>query len=102
MSGSSTPAADEATEKLILDVFRERHRHDLSLRDDVFRTLPFFATALGVVIAAVGAITSCLPPLEQIGRSRLLVAAVIATVRPFAALPDILLRALQVNRSANE
>lgn len=74
MSGPPPPASDEATEILILDVFRERHRHDLSLRDDVFRTLPFFATALGVVIAAVGAITSRLPPFEQIAQSRLLLA----------------------------
>jgi len=103
MSGSSTPAADEATEHLILDVFRERHRHDLSLRYDVFRTLPFFATALGIVIAAAGAITSRLPPLEQIGRSRLLVAAAVvlalALVRAFVVL-TILARITAPNRYA--
>lgn len=77
MSGPPEPDTDEASQTLTLGIFRERHGHDLSLRDDVFRTLPFFATALGVVIATVGAATSRLPSLDIIGQSRLLTAAAI-------------------------
>jgi len=74
MNSSPSPDPNEAVQALILDIFRERHRHNISLRDDVFRTLPFFATALGVVIATVGAIASRLPPVDQIRASWLLTA----------------------------
>ncbi len=60
MSGSSTPAADEATENLILDVFRERHRHDLSLRDDVF-LLTLAATALILAADKLALLPKVLP-----------------------------------------
>ena len=42
------------TTAAVLAAFAESYRHELSAEEDVYRTLPFFGTALGIVIAAIG------------------------------------------------
>jgi hypothetical protein len=54
------PPPPEAT-KLLLDVFAEAYRQELGAEEDVHRTLPFFGTALGIVIAALGYAAGRLP-----------------------------------------
>ena len=50
----------EAT-RLLLDVFAEAYRQELGAEEDVHRTLPFFGTALGIVIAALAYAAGRLP-----------------------------------------
>ena len=38
----------------VLSAFAETYRQEVSAEEDVYRTLPFFGTALGIVIAAIG------------------------------------------------
>lgn len=45
---------EEQTTIAMLAAFAESYRHEVSAEEDVYRTLPFFGTALGIVIAAVG------------------------------------------------
>ena len=42
------------TTATVLAAFAEAYRHELGAEEDVYRTLPFFGTALGIVIAAIG------------------------------------------------
>lgn len=39
--------------RLLLGLFAEAYRQEVTAEEDIFRTLPFFGTALGVVIAIV-------------------------------------------------
>ena len=45
---------EEQTTTAMLAAFAESYRHEISAEEDVYRTLPFFGTALGIVIAAIG------------------------------------------------
>ena len=45
---------EKETTLAVLSAFAESYRQEVSAEEDVYRTLPFFGTALGIVIAAIG------------------------------------------------
>ena len=45
---------EKETTIAVLSAFAESYRQEVSAEEDVYRTLPFFGTALGIVIAAIG------------------------------------------------
>src|SRR3954471_16667101 len=45
---------ERETTVAVLAALGEAYRHEVSAEEDVYRTLPFFGTALGIVIAAIG------------------------------------------------
>ncbi len=45
---------EEETTITVLATFAESYRQEIAAEEDVYRTLPFFGTALGIVIAAIG------------------------------------------------
>ena len=45
---------ERETTAAVLAAFAESYRQEVSAEEDVYRTLPFFGTALGIVIAAIG------------------------------------------------
>lgn len=47
--------------KLLYDVFAERYRQEMAAEEDLFRTLPFFATSLGVGVAGASFALSHMP-----------------------------------------
>ncbi len=51
---------------LLLSLFQDTYRQEVAAEEDVHRTLPFFATALGLIVAALNYVASQLPPLEQV------------------------------------
>ena len=60
--GEPPGVRDDETAKLLLATFQDRYRIEAQADEDVFRTLPFFATSLGLVLAAVGFVATRLPP----------------------------------------
>ena len=60
--GEPPGVRDDETAKLLLATFQDRYRTEAQADEDVFRTLPFFATSLGLVLAAVGFVATRLPP----------------------------------------
>ncbi|MDA8050031.1 MAG: hypothetical protein M0002_08500 [Rhodospirillales bacterium] len=54
------PPTPKAT-NVLLTAFTELYRYELGAGEDVFRTLPFFGTALGVDVAAVVYAAGTLP-----------------------------------------
>lgn len=60
--GEPPAIRDDATAALLLATFQDRYRIEVQADEDVFRTLPFFATSLGLVLAAVGFAATRLPP----------------------------------------
>ena len=72
------PAADLAetpeTVSFLLATFADLYRQEVAAEEDVHRTLPFFATALGIVIGALAYAAGQLPPwsfLRAAGHGRL-------------------------------
>lgn len=61
-NGEPPVVRDDATAALLLATFQDRYRIEVQADEDVFRTLPFFATSLGLVLAAVGFVATRLPP----------------------------------------
>lgn len=45
---------EKETTVAVLSAFAEAYRQEVGAEEDVYRTLPFFGTALGIVIAAIG------------------------------------------------
>ena len=45
---------EKETTTAVLSAFAESYRQEVGAEEDVYRTLPFFGTALGIVIAAIG------------------------------------------------
>ena len=45
---------EKETTLAVLSAFAETYRQEVGAEEDVYRTLPFFGTALGIVIAAIG------------------------------------------------
>ena len=45
---------DKETMTAVLAAFADAYRQEVGAEEDVYRTLPFFGTALGIVIAAIG------------------------------------------------
>ena len=59
---AATPAADAPeTAALLLATFAELYRLEIGAEEDVHRTLPFFGTALGVVVTALAFAAGRLP-----------------------------------------
>jgi hypothetical protein len=54
----------------LLAAFADMYRQEVVAEEDVHRTLPFFGTALGVVIAAIVYVASRLPPLPGVATRR--------------------------------
>lgn len=52
---------DSATTGLLLDLFVARYQQEIAAEEDVFRTLPFFASALLVEAAGAGYVAQNLP-----------------------------------------
>jgi hypothetical protein len=67
------------TTALLLATFADQYRQELSAAEDVYRTLPFFGTALGIVVTSAGYVASLLPKWSNdascAGRVAFLVAA---------------------------
>lgn len=61
-TAASGPAPlGDRTAAMLLATFQDAYRQEISAEEDVHRTLPFFATALGLVIAAVNYALGQLP-----------------------------------------
>lgn len=70
MSGSTVsqaPTPPKTTEAL-LAAFSDMYRQELAAEEDVIRTLPFFATALGLIIAAIAYAANTLPEWAALAR----------------------------------
>lgn len=59
--GPSEPRVLPETTALMLATFADLHRQEVTAEEDVYRTLPFFGTALGVVVAALAYAAGRLP-----------------------------------------
>jgi hypothetical protein len=55
------PPLGDKSAGILLGMFQDFYRQELNAEEDVFRTLPFFATALGLIIAALNYSASQLP-----------------------------------------
>jgi hypothetical protein len=64
---SSPLGAKTAT--VLATMFQDVYRQEVGAEEDVHRTLPFFATALGFVIAAINYTVGQLPSLEALARA---------------------------------
>ena len=53
------------TQDLLLATYADFYRHEIGAEEDVHRTLPFFGTALGLVIGAIAYGAGRLPPWQQ-------------------------------------
>lgn len=60
-SATTDPAATPETTALLLATFADLYRQEVGREEDVNRSLPFFGTALGIVIAAVAYAAGRLP-----------------------------------------
>ena len=60
------PALGEATAALLLGLFQDFYRQEIAAEEDVHRVLPFFATALGLTITALGFAASQLPAWDKV------------------------------------
>ena len=54
MQDETGPDLEKETTTAVLSAFAESYRQEVGAEEDVYRTLPFFGTALGIVIAAIG------------------------------------------------
>jgi hypothetical protein len=63
------PSLGEKSAGLLLSMFQDFYRQEVSAEEDVHRTLPFFATALGLMIAALNYTASQLPPWTALTRA---------------------------------
>lgn len=66
MSDEPVSAIEKETTAVVLATFAEAYRLEISAEEDVYRTLPFFGTALGIVIAAIGYAAGRLTPWGQL------------------------------------
>jgi len=60
------PTLGDRTGTLLLSLFQDSYRQEIGAEEDVHRTLPFFATALGLVIAAITYVAGQLPTWEAL------------------------------------
>ncbi len=85
MSETTPPAATpeppplgDHTAPILLAMFQDFYRQEVGAEEDVHRTLPFFATALGLIVAAINYAAGQLPAWDALtkacpqGRGRLL------------------------------
>lgn len=64
-SAESIPLGDKSAAVLLV-LFQDAYRQEVAAEEDVHRTLPFFATALGLIVAALNYVASQLPTLAQV------------------------------------
>src|SRR6266851_3732127 len=76
---ATEPASMPETTALLLTTFADLYRQEVGAEEDVHRTLPFFGTALGIVIGAVAYAAGRLPRWSDLTTDRALVAFIIAT-----------------------
>ena len=74
MASETTPLGPQVSDTpetavLLLATFSELYRHEVGAEEDVFRTLPFFGTALGIVVTALAYAASRLPRWPDIATS---------------------------------
>jgi hypothetical protein len=62
MSDEPVSAIEKETTPVVLATFAEAYRLEIGAEEDVYRTFPFFGTALGIVIAAIGYAAGRLTP----------------------------------------
>lgn len=79
--GATESAAPPETTALLLASFADLYRQEVGAEEDVHRTLPFFGTALGIVIGALAYAAGRLPKLSDLvsayGRTAFITAAVL-------------------------
>lgn len=82
MADEATPAAQAAdtpeTTALLLATFADFYRQEVAAEEDIHRTLPFFGTALGIVVGALAYAAGRLPKWPDITRHEGLFAFVVA------------------------
>ena len=101
-----TPASQASdtpeTAALLLTTFSELYRHEVGAEEDVHRTLPFFGTALGIVVTALAYAAGHLPRWPDImtseGRLAFYVASALLCLTFFTALCVLVLLAMAVKR----
>lgn len=75
------PKSLPQTTGLLLSTFTDLYRQEVSAEEDVYRTLPFFGTALGVVVAAIAYSGTHIPRWSELttrpGRLLFLIAALL-------------------------
>jgi hypothetical protein len=79
-SATTQPSVVPETTSLLLATFADLYRQEVAAEEDVHRTLPFFGTALGIVIGALAYAAGRLPKWSDLTTYRGLVAFVAATV----------------------
>lgn len=108
MSDDTTPAAAPQvsdapeTAALLLATFAELYRHEVNAEEDVYRTLPFFGTALGIVVTALAYAAGRLPRWPDIttfeGRACLYLATVFLGLTVLTVLSVLILLAKATKR----
>ena len=61
LTGPEPPPLGDKSAGTLLGMFQDFYRQEVNAEEDVYRTLPFFATALGLIIAALNYAASQLP-----------------------------------------
>jgi hypothetical protein len=74
VSDAAEPVATPETTALMLSIFSEFYRQEQGAEEDVHRTLPFFGTALGIVIAALAYAAGRLPKWPDLTTERGMIA----------------------------
>ncbi len=59
----------DRTAGMLLATFQDAYRQEIGAEEDVHRTLPFFATALGFIVAAINYAAGQLPTWDSLSRS---------------------------------
>lgn len=75
---TSSPVPMPQTTALLLNTLAELHRQETGAEEDVYRTLPFFGTALGFVVAALAYAGGRLPRWPELASSKAVIASAIA------------------------
>jgi hypothetical protein len=75
----ANPSAPAETTILMLATFADLYRQEVTAEEDVHRTLPFFGTALGIVIGALAYAAGRLPKWSDLSTHRGTVAFAVAT-----------------------
>lgn len=78
-AGATKSAAPETT-ALLLTIFADLYRLEVAAEEDVHRTLPFFGTALGLVLASLAYAAGRLPKWSDLATKRATIAHVTASI----------------------
>jgi hypothetical protein len=78
--GASEPSATPETIAFLLATFADLYRQEVGAEEDIHRALPFFGTALGIVIGALAYAAGRLPKWPDLARDRELIAFIASDV----------------------